>query len=408
MHEWIRFPLLAGMALVGTFGIAGSTTASAPASRRMTMGTCPPDVCGRNSAELEALPLEELDLDGVQPSRTGFTITYARLDDGNQYPLPSSDVTLDVVNGLLVANRGRRVLALGISRGDSEVLVGFKQLRAVRSWARRKGCDPEDDRTHGRLECYELAYSLRVETSSPGGNEASSKTVCAEVPGWGVRQNSVPYSVARIKGTAAPGPMFSVPLPDIVIEPQDEPTANALLIKGELYDYEHATVVEPRPPGRWFNIACAGSAIGKMKLLGYDPDARRAGWQTTPEQRQATLKMLTASYCPGVRAGTFTQTGQSFGFQNRALWFAPIGAKSKIEAYWDQAGAMCLGQPRSPKWRAATKKIRTMCGLPACSAPATWPINKTKGDASKASAGKTDASRSVESFETAEWVTYSP
>ena len=120
------------------------------------------------------------------------------------------------------------------------------------------------------------------------------------------------------------------------------------------YSYrELAPVAGSRERG-WFNIACAGQAFFKMKRHGYD-DADHSD-----DQRQATLRMITAAYCPGV-SWNYTLYGTHIYWQNRA-GDAAVGeldldarvswvsdTRGVLEAVWNRDGATCLNTPRVEK-----------------------------------------------------------
>jgi ADYC domain len=126
----------------------------------------------------------------------------------------------------------------------------------------------------------------------------------------------------------------------------------AVLLRGETYDARTASVVPREDAQSWFNIACSGTALSKMKLLGYDPSPDPTSPNTrptSPAQRQATLKMLTARYCSGRPEKAFTVEGQPLRWQNSGSWFAPLERSpgvGEVEAVWNKDGAVCLNQPR--------------------------------------------------------------
>jgi hypothetical protein len=149
----------------------------------------------------------------------------------------------------------------------------------------------------------------------------------------------------------------------------------AVLIDGERYDAQTKTVsASGASADGWFNIACNGSALAKMKLLGYDPEYTNTATtaQTTPSQRQATLKMITADYCgSGV---SFTIIGEPLRWYNRSGAATPdasVPPALSSEAIWLDSGALCLDVPRleddEPDIAAA---IAAECGaaLPSCAA----------------------------------------
>ncbi len=176
-----------------------------------------------------------------------------------------------------------------------------------------------------------------------------------------------------------------------------KPTHHALVVRGETYHGSDATVeLSGRVGASWFNIACAGTAIAKLRLLGHDP----ADASSSRAERQATLKMLTARYCG---TDSFTERGMP------VLWKSERGTQfhgtpdprsvGHIESRWNEHGAVCLSHVRA--WRAGHKipaaltgycsttgsrrpscetetqlieEIRKLCELPDCtgSEPALW------------------------------------
>ncbi|HEY0135541.1 MAG TPA: ADYC domain-containing protein [Nannocystis sp.] len=134
------------------------------------------------------------------------------------------------------------------------------------------------------------------------------------------------------------------------------------LVLGETYDPE-LKLVNADQAG-WFTLACGGEAVAKMKLLNYGPSADfdGSGEPATVDQRQATLKMITADYCG---------TGTSYTVQGLAVVWAdeagtvgptspPAGAS--VEAIWTADGAVCLDTPR---W-ADPQVVAEECVLPSC------------------------------------------
>lgn len=124
-------------------------------------------------------------------------------------------------------------------------------------------------------------------------------------------------------------------------------TDHLLIVQGETYKRD-ATVFNQGE--NWFNLACAGTALSKLRLLGYDPMANSG---QAPE-RQATLKMLTGRY----------RGEQSFTSPGMPLWWGHSGggaflgtpdparlSPNIVEAYWGPQGALCVSHRRT--WRQA-------------------------------------------------------
>lgn len=125
----------------------------------------------------------------------------------------------------------------------------------------------------------------------------------------------------------------------------------ALVLGGETYDLDEKTVA-PNRPG-WFSIACAGSAAAKLALLGYGPQTSA----TTPAQRQATLKMITADYCGG--GHSYTVNGTPLQWENVSGSVEVAGEPGALEAVWTAAGALCLESTR-------LADTAVDCPIPAC------------------------------------------
>ncbi len=131
---------------------------------------------------------------------------------------------------------------------------------------------------------------------------------------------------------------------------------NVTIVAGETYDDATKTVTPDQPAFATF--ACRGHALAKMRLMGYAPND---GYGSTWEDRQATLKMLTADYCG--TGESFTVVGQPLSWLDRLGLFTPDVAKaSKLEARWDLDGAQCLDTPRAVK----RDEVEAACSIPRC------------------------------------------
>jgi hypothetical protein len=129
-----------------------------------------------------------------------------------------------------------------------------------------------------------------------------------------------------------------------------EVTAMAVLFEGDRYDNVNKTVQEVPSGSRWFNVACAGTAMLKMDLLRYTRAS--AATPLTVPQRQTLLKTLTADYCGGGRP--YTVNGHPLIYTD-ALGRVPgvpldipglLAKGATVEAIWGPDGAICLDVPR--------------------------------------------------------------
>lgn len=217
---------------------------------------------------------------------------------------------------------------------------------------------------------YEFAFAYALEL--PDLTEYALKAVrheyvCPEVSAWHWETHDVrsPMTWERDDSPHA-GKTYQV------LPWEQQVGRFAVLVKGETYDPDTATVAVTGSEGRpWFNIACAGTALSKMKLLGYDPEDTQ--YPTKWEQRQATLKMITARYCGSM---SFTEAGQPLIWQNAQKWFRPLLLPwwlfpepiGRVEAVWNKDGAVCLNKPRrTQSW--TQREVNRSCpgpDIPTC------------------------------------------
>jgi hypothetical protein len=273
--------------------------------------------CGGNSAVLNGYPVDELDLHG-QWSRQGFRIT--GFADSRGTP-----VTVEIHGGLLhVGYPGQP--SIPFDQAGNTSLAGLRIL-----------VDKDTGEAIAPVEHHAIHVMRHVDG----------------VSSWADPETSVPAYVLRYHDTARDT------LESLCPESGGEQITHAILVAGERYDEATKSVWASGDSAEgWFNIACAGSALAKMALMGYGPETPMHGIVTTPMQRQATLKMLTADYCG---TGTsYTVSGQPLEWQNRYGWFAPEISGGSLEAIWTESGALCLDNPRRPDlWDDA-------CSLPTC------------------------------------------
>jgi hypothetical protein len=124
----------------------------------------------------------------------------------------------------------------------------------------------------------------------------------------------------------------------------DQYEAYAILIDDERYDTD-AITVDPAPAEGWFNIACAGSALSKMMLMHYNPHLpANDAYYSTPTERTAVLKMLTADYLGTGEA--FTKGGTLLQWEDTTGLHPHPPMAHVVEAVWDETGALCLDAPR--------------------------------------------------------------
>jgi hypothetical protein len=125
-------------------------------------------------------------------------------------------------------------------------------------------------------------------------------------------------------------------------------TDHLIVVHGETYNTDASI---QKTGADWFNLACVGTAIAKMRLLGYDPSAVAVPPEPAANERQATLKMLTARY-RGVTS--FTSRGMPLMWRhrdpNRTFQGTPettLWNRNVVESHWDAEGATCLDHRRT-------------------------------------------------------------
>ncbi len=284
---------------------------------------CPVSECGGNSASAGKLRIGEAHIatNGGDNQTNAWGFSYTRF----VAPDAESGYTLNVHDGFFVATNG------------TDALTGAQLIGG----------------------------SLRYE------NHSGAMTV-VEIDAVDTTQSwtATPYDIERYKlGIRLNGSDELTPICSSATD-MDDDDAWAVLISGERYDWPGKSVVASGAQGDdWFNIACVGNGLYKMKLMGYDPEPPTdSPYSTTDDERQATLKMLTADYCG---TGTsFTEAGTALAWHNEDDWSYNLpNASTTQEAMWNVGGAVCLDTPRLGQ--DALAAIATECAtigktLPTC------------------------------------------
>lgn len=274
-------------------------------------GGCSGWDCGYNAAEVNGRSLSELNLDGAT---TSSGVRYM----GLLSPLGLSGWTLSVDGGELVATKN------GEERRGAQ-LVGFKLL--VRMPV---------------LGLLPLTIPVTIAEYQ-------------DVDAW----TATPTTMAAYKLVYAdledPLNLINVCHDDLL----DPALSVVTVLYGERYDEASKSVI-PDQAG-WLNFACAGSALAKLKMMNYGPQADfdGAGASATPAQRQATLKMITADYCG--TGQSFTANGTPLIWENASgtVLPSPLWTPGETEAVWGEDGALCLDTPR-------LGEAALPCTLPSC------------------------------------------
>jgi hypothetical protein len=260
---------------------------------------CPWWGCGGNTPVIDLWGFHDLDLDGA-PNQAGIRLL-AMVKNQARY-LPEFD------GARLLARPARGSgppLEHAALEGAAFVLetpggIVYLQIRHVSNLTPYWVGEPDLNET------YELTY---------GADLASDRPVCANPPN--------PES------------------PD-----EEWPAATeALLFAGDRYDAQTKRVTAiDAAAGRWFNIACAGSALAKLHLTRHTTAGSQSTFKSTQAERQAVLKMYTSDVCGTGRA--FTRAGEPLHWSNRGRWLELTGTEASSEALWTETGALCLDEHR--------------------------------------------------------------
>ena len=276
---------------------------------RTGTSTCPTWKCGFNSAEVNGRAIRELNLDGAKNSAgvkiVGFLAPAGLL----------GDYQLDVEGDELIATGDGPTLR-GASLVGATILVKEPGLLSV------------------PLPITVLDYQ--------------------EIPSWAAGGEPVATYALLYPDLGSLLGVRNVCNGDLV----DTLATAATVLGGETYDLTSKTV-QTRP--RWLTIACAGSAAAKMRLMNYGPqsDFDGAGHPASVDQRQATLKMITADYCGD--GTSYTANGTPLEWENADGTVQPAAAVGAREAVWTASGALCLDHTR-------LAGVQVGCALPACDA----------------------------------------
>ena len=309
-HLW---PALLATALVAAPGCSGPDTPPPDECRMLPpppvtdfgqtvqATTCPVQECGVNSAEVNDIPIGELHV--VPGQNTGEINQWnAQLIDFVA-PDGSEDYIIRFDMGHLVALRGAEMLAGTALIGSTLTVRNTGNGDEIGLYIH--DYDRQDSWTADGFQVERFVFSFYD---------------CA-------REDYVPVCT------------------DAGATPDE--TAWSVIVGGERYSWTDKTAFASGDAARgWFNIACYGNALYKMKFTGYDPQPALGNERfTTPADRQATLKMMTGDYCG---TGTsFTETGTPLYWINQEGWSDNATPPDSIsEALWDENGALCLDEPR--------------------------------------------------------------
>ncbi|MEM9491492.1 MAG: ADYC domain-containing protein [Myxococcota bacterium] len=343
----------------GDFGDSLGTLSAAVAA--------PPDCthwgCGSNTALINDHPVEALDLKGEQKVGRFELVPHSlrvlgQPEEEDSYVLHYEDGELVgtnedgevVVWGDELIGASFKLLYHGESGTPEDGTIVISKRAAVPLFIEFAPATPDEPPEYR----YVLAYEFIHMSAS-----TQAKPVCPSVRPWDAFHT---YEGAPKHTWDHPKRGLQT---ESVLHP-DQAGQYAVLLVGERYHADTAKVLDNHS---WLTIACSGTALSKMKLMGYDPTPRTAAHpSSTALERQATLRMLTARYCghdKGLAHLSFTDLGVPLAWQNSAGWFE-LSGHGAIEAMWDSQGPVCLDAPRLGLW--TREDVKDLCGyeIPTC------------------------------------------
>lgn len=201
-----------------------------------------------------------------------------------------------------------------------------------------------------------IGWDIHVVDGEGGHEEIRVFGYDPYIPSWASGAAPISGYALAYEDPNQPGEYLSV-CPESLSDPGE---IAVTVIRGEIYD---EATKEAIPAPDWITIACFGNAVAKMKLMNYGPQSDFGGGApATLDQRQATLRMITADYCGD--GTSFTADGTLLDWKNSAATLVPAGAPAfdDVEAVWTKSGALCLGTPRlAERW-----EVDAYCTIPKC------------------------------------------
>jgi subtilisin family serine protease len=323
----IALAIVLGVVVFGPWSSGGAISDPALGScdlpRRAKPDECPEAGCGGNGKYLSGFAIDGLNVDGCR-NYDGVRVVPGSLSRGDS-ACPGGAMTLDLVDGALI---GREV-ATGAIACAAGAMNGVTFTVEGPAWAIGLG-NALDVRTR----------DLRIRLDEP---VATVKPPATQLRTYRFEPAEGGASLCRPASPAVWFPDFTAPVASTPPGTPPPPTP-AVLVAGELYDVRDARVLLTGPRARrWFNVACQGGAISKMRLIGLDP---MSAWSAADE-RQATLKMITAKYCGSVG---YTTDGVGLLWTSLTGWTEPadptLTQLGPLEARWTAEGAACLSHSR--------------------------------------------------------------
>lgn len=279
---------------------------------------CPEFMCGTNSPVIANFGFWELNLPktiGVagEPNNVGFQVV--AFIQKNNWLMPKIEEGRLTASNEQVTLSGKRLIGgyFYIVREKRHFKLRVADVGSVASWAQPS---PSGSPVV-MLESYKLDYTEFAGFGGGGGDQDRKfQQVCSNPP------SDKDGDLLNMHG-------------DLVF--------HTLLFEGDRIKAKEK--LDTDVDKQWFNLGCAGSALAKLALTGHTEGSRAAGtFNTTLDERQAMLKLLTADYCGD---GTpFTVAGQPLSWSDDYGTMKLTSSPLALESRWNEKGAACLDKPR--------------------------------------------------------------
>jgi ADYC domain len=276
-------------------------------------------VCGSNSPEVDHYGFHELNLEGlansagirIDSSKGGALITKG----AKSYFLRVKEAKIfGTLNGQIVLS------GLGLVGAEIHLYTGTKADYTIRIEGVRTMPYPVGNTTE-LVETYVLSWY-------GGGVLPDAKRNICKFPA--ILTDPAPLRAVII--TLSPPSFYEL---------LGMYGGESVVFEGDRIDAARKTIGQTFED-RWFNIGCAGHTLAKMLLTRHATVAGASTYGISWEDRQATLKLLTADYCGDGTA--FTVAGEPLRWTGDVMPY--IRRPSQLEARWSSKGADCLNEPR--------------------------------------------------------------
>jgi hypothetical protein len=263
-------------------------------------GGCPAWACGQNSPEVDHHGFHELSLSGIPNSANFSLIKFVQGTQSYTLRVSAGKISAKHTSGTVLTGAALTGGYMVLQYGTAQYALRIAGVGTVSYWA--AGATK-------KIETYQLDWSAIV----GGGPNGKFTNVCTNPP----------------------------------LNNKDEAMGmnvyHSVVFEGDRIDAPTKTV-SPTIDNDWFNIGCAGHVLAKLYLEGHVEAARGDGFTTDQHQRQTLLKMFSADYCG--KGFPFTVSGQRLSWKDDLGWMSHLPGPMKVEARWNENGAVCLNTPR--------------------------------------------------------------